>query len=280
MPGEGPQTRAAQWLDRLATARERVPVRDLYAGGHWTTVRSLAGTLAPSGHRVRVWVCTAGLGLLPWEAAVPPCAASFSPCDPDSISRRPAGPDFRADLRAWWSLLTGSPGPMPGQPRSLASLSRHYANDPILVAVCGVGLHALADDLAQMFHDPEDQSRASILASGPSGLESLADLLIFYDGYHRHLVGGPLEALPVRIARALLMDWCQERPTRFNLGRALDEVRQGATDPQTPRRRRRAAVVLALLRAAVVRSPRRPREYKGRSGRRLALLFRNRREKT
>jgi hypothetical protein len=265
--GQSPETRAAEWLGRLAAAREAVSLRELYAGNHWRAARSLAGAITPGGYRVRVWVCSPGLGLLAWNEVVPPCAASFTPGDRDCISRRGGGPEFRAELRQWWRLLAAWPGPTPGQPRSLTALAAQHLGEPILVAASEVGLHALADDLAEILRSPGGAHRTSILATGRAGLEALADHLTFCDHHHCRRVGGTLEALPVRVARAVLLNWCDSRPIRPNVSRALDEMLADAPMQDIPVRPRRASAVLALLR---------PRRHARAGVRGLARLFRRR----
>src|SRR6266568_8522082 len=55
----------AAWIERLSTSEaETVLARNLYAGEHWSIVRSLEDVAASSGLEATVWICSAGYGLI------------------------------------------------------------------------------------------------------------------------------------------------------------------------------------------------------------------------
>jgi hypothetical protein len=254
VPGQDHAARWVEWRRRLEDAQERAHLGELYVGGHWRVVRSLAGATARCGAPVRVWVCAAGLGLVRWDALVPPCAASFHPGDPDCASRRPGGPFFRADLRAWWGMLSAWAGPEPGQPRSVAELVRCHPGDSVLVVVSEVALHALADDLRNACGTDGAASGVAVLTTAVTGLEHLSDHLVPCAAPLRRVVGGTLQALPVSVAGAALLEWCEGLPSAPALRGVLGSVVTHAVGEEARQRRRRAGHLLALFRAAVRRA--------------------------
>src|SRR5262249_50937168 len=94
-----------------------VTARDLYAGEHWRIIRSLPD-LSSSTENVRLWVCSAGYGLIPVDAQIRPYSATFSTRFLDSVAD---SPDEATD---WWDILGQWAGPCPSQPRSLCALTQ------------------------------------------------------------------------------------------------------------------------------------------------------------
>src|SRR2546423_14228942 len=79
LPTGPPSARVREWIGRLEGAPgERIPVRDLYRGNHWSIVKSLEAEAANVGVEATLWVASAGYGLLSMEAQVHPYAATFS----------------------------------------------------------------------------------------------------------------------------------------------------------------------------------------------------------
>src|SRR4051812_26361709 len=72
--GRSIKQRAASWLNRLQGGGEATPVIDLYAGDHWSVVRSIA-VAHEEAPRARLWVCSAGYGLVPLESHLLPYSA-------------------------------------------------------------------------------------------------------------------------------------------------------------------------------------------------------------
>src|SRR5439155_924306 len=78
---------------------EAVPALDLYGGEHWQVARSLPAHGVEGGREVKLWVSSAGYGLVPAEAPLRPYAATFSSAQADSVLR-PGAP--MSDLTVWW----------------------------------------------------------------------------------------------------------------------------------------------------------------------------------
>src|SRR5512132_4121876 len=78
LPSGSIARRVDTWIRRLCEDANEptVAASDLYAGEHWTIVRSLPD-LSSNTENVRLWVCSAGYGLVPVDAQIRPYAATF-----------------------------------------------------------------------------------------------------------------------------------------------------------------------------------------------------------
>jgi hypothetical protein len=233
-----------------------VSAAELYGGDHWNVVRSLADGRTGNGESIRVWVCSAGIGLASLAAVVPPYAATFIPGDADSVARRAEAAQAREENREWWALLAQWEGPEPGAPRTLAELVRRVAPSAVVVTASEAYLDALADDLRQTIRGLDDPERLSILSAGSRDLEGLTAHLLPCDARLRPLVGGALTSLNVRVARAALLEWRRGPATRSQL-RLLLERRLAGRLPAAAHRRDRVngEEVQAFIRATLEQDP-------------------------
>jgi hypothetical protein len=198
VPGSGTAQRSREWISRLSglTGVPLLAADRLYAGEHWMVSRSLPA-LAP-GRGVRLWVCSAGYGLIPAEARVRPYAAAFSG-RPDRV---PGGAD---GARQWWQALAGWEGPDPGQPRSIRSLAA--AVDPsacLILALSASYLDACRDDITEATEAMADPQRLMLISAGARHRGAIAGLMVPADARLQAFLGGTRQALNARIAAHLL----------------------------------------------------------------------------
>jgi hypothetical protein len=191
-----PALRFAAWTRRLsADISPTHPAVDLYAGEHWQVVRSLIDTL--TGRPTRVWIASAGYGLVAVDTPIRPYGATFSPAQLDSV-----GPS-RAAVQDWWTRLSQWPGPAVGQPRSIADLAGRYRDATIVAVMSESYQRACAGDLLTVPGRLQDSNALSVV--GPPGVcRDLADLLVPVTVRLQQAVGGSLQALNVRAAAHLL----------------------------------------------------------------------------
>src|SRR5687767_13674421 len=72
----------ASWTSRLETVDSKeTSVANLYKGEHWAQVRAFAA----QNTDLRVWVCSAGYGLVGYETRLKSYSATFAPNGPDSV---------------------------------------------------------------------------------------------------------------------------------------------------------------------------------------------------
>jgi hypothetical protein len=196
--------RAVEWLRRLRAERsDLTPAGDLYSGDHWAVVRSLAGRTPANGLPVRVWVCSAGYGLVTPASRLAPYDATFTSGQPDSVVP-PGHPAPRKALREWWATLGTWKGPPGAGCRSIAAVAASYPGDFLLVALSFDYLTAVADDLRKAAATLPQPHRLAVICAGADGLDGLDAHLLPCDARLRPLAGGALASLNVRLAARLL----------------------------------------------------------------------------
>ncbi|PMR61043.1 hypothetical protein C1A38_11330 [Verrucosispora sp. ts21] len=221
----------------------------LYAGEHWAAARSLAKLASVEA---RLWVCSAGYGLIPATAYVRPYAATFALREGDSVGRS------LIDNRDWWYRLSEWVGPEPGKPRSLSDLARSNPDDMIIAVLSDAYLRACSDDLraaAGQLHDPQ---RLAVIGPAQSDPE-LNELIVGVTARMRSAVGGSLLALNVRVAQRLvsgltLDPTTQRRSYLRNLARELAATAPKPT-PQARGERMTDEEVRAFIRPLAASGP-------------------------
>lgn len=248
--------RAADWLARVRSARgESVTAEALYAGDSWNIVRSLASdktTAAP----VRVWICSAGYGLLSPTSEVHPYSATFDRGQADSVAVGGLGGEPREASRTWWRLLSEWQGPGPEGPRSIAELAQAHPRSPLLVVASEVYLQAVADDLREALALLAEADQLAIISAGTASLEGLNEHLVPCDARLQGLVGGARSSLNARLARLALSSLRGRRPCCSTLRREFSRLLAGREQGPTPRRHALAdAEVKRYLREALEQDP-------------------------
>ena len=215
--GESVAARMRSWQAALAShAEQYIPADDLYAGDHWQVVRSLAGS-APPGIDVRIWICSAGYGLISLNTPLAAYAATFDAAHPDAVA--PSNANFGAT--EWWAALTR--WPLAGAThRSITDVATRAIarNELLLVVLSRQYLAALVHDLQGAANIIGDRllllstgTRAQSLRSSHPTAPSLADLLLPANSGLKALVGGAMQSLNARVARQALRaahEWIEE----------------------------------------------------------------------
>ncbi len=197
IPGRGTGPRVGEWTGRLADASSGplIAARDLYAGEHWMIARGLPGQVARA--RARLWVCSAGYGLIPADAQIRPYAATFS----GGSDRVPGGIE---GARQWWHALAGWEGPAPGEPRSIGSLAAADPSACFLVALSASYLDACRDDITAAAGLVAEPDAFMVISAGTRSPGSLGAAMVPADARLQAFLGGTRQALNARIAAYLL----------------------------------------------------------------------------
>lgn len=199
------ESRASRWIERLKKASgNAVSPLSLYGGDHWSVVRELATKDLFGPTEIRIWVCSAGYGLIPLESRIHPYSATFAPGHPDSIACGPAS-DAAETHAEWWERLAKWEGPSPQSPRTIADLARWFPDDLLLAVLSETYLLAAASDLrATVEHSARRPDRFAVLCSGVREFGVLTPHLLPSDARLQHKVGGVLASLNIRVARLLI----------------------------------------------------------------------------
>jgi hypothetical protein len=246
--------RVTDWILRLKKIKtSTVTASSLYSGDQWQIAHSLPD--AVTAGTVRLWVCSAGYGLISAEASIKPYSATFSASHPDSV--RTSGDDNRiSSIRNWWNQIAEWEGPEPGAPRTLESLAKQYPRSPLIVIASSVYLRAMDEDVLRAASALRSTQQLLVISGGTDESGSLRDYLVPCDGRFQALLGGALMSLNIRLARKLLAEserWPLHRDSlRERYRRLLDRQptvvtydRQPMTDED----------VLAIIRAWLTEEP-------------------------
>lgn len=192
-----PRDRVAQWTGRLDShPTQEHPAVDLYSGDHWAVARDIGRSYGGDGP-VRLWVCSAGYGLVPWSARLKPYAATFAPSHPDSVQTLGIQP---AD---WWAALaTWRPRSVSG-PRRLSDLAATHPRSFLLICLSEPYLRALSADLSVLAQS-RPLATCAIICSGVRRHPELGHLLLPATARWKLELGGAMQSLNIRLARLAL----------------------------------------------------------------------------
>jgi hypothetical protein len=196
--------RSREWIRRLVDVADvpLVAADRLYLGEHWKVARGLRSL--STGNRVRLWVCSAGYGLIPAEALLRPYAATFT----GQADRVPGGSEGARD---WWQALAAWAGPAPKQPRTIRLLAAGDPSAYFMVVLSPPYLDACRDDIAAAAAAVTDPQRFVVISAGARHSGPLANLIVPADARLQAFLGGTRQALNVRIADHLLSAGIGER---------------------------------------------------------------------
>jgi hypothetical protein len=214
VPKVSPDERVAAWVDRITQASgELCAVRDLYSGDHWSIARDLDGVAIGPRGRLRVWVVSAGYGLLRLDNRLHSYSATFAVRHPDSVIGRSRGLTPVQTQRQWWKRLTAWSGPWPRQPRTIAAVAAEWPRSPLIVVASEIYLQSLRDDLWEARQQLADPKWLSIVSAGSRDLQGMAEHLVPCDARLESLVGGARRSLNMRVARQVLNEIGPSQPT-------------------------------------------------------------------
>jgi hypothetical protein len=200
------QERGEVWLNRLRSCNaQQLKAEQLYSGDHWSVVRSLASVAHASGLRAKIWISSAGYGLISPGAPIKPYSATFSEGHPDSVTRRVGNvTDTRAD-RVWWSAINRWKGPSKRGPRTVGRIAEKWPRSPLLVVASPFYLNAMIEDLEDAFLTLKEKDSLIVISAGAKSLDGLSENLLPCDARLQARVGGARHSLNVRIAKMFLL---------------------------------------------------------------------------
>lgn len=190
------EARVEEWTSRLVeTETPTFPARDLYAGDHWTTMRTLVEDLRPK-HVVSLKVLSAGYGLVDSEAALKPYSASFSPQSADLVAEAPAS-------ARWWTQINCSVQ-LGSKPRTIGGIASDMPESVLVVVASDHYLRAIASDLQLAARRLDSPSQILIFSAGSPRIPGLSGHMLEFDSRFRQLVGGSNVSLNARVASHML----------------------------------------------------------------------------
>ena len=214
VPGKELRTLVGAWIKRLRGYHgPKFRALDLYQGDHWHVAKSLSGIANAFGES-RLWVCSAGYGLIPADCSIAPYSATFSNGHPDSVPGRLK--NGHKDLGQWWKEISTWTGPDPKEPRTITEIAIRFPNSRILVAASDSYLQTMLEDL-EIARQTLNRSSQLVLFSGTGKVpETLRDNLVSSDARLQSFFGGSLMSLNVRT-----MGWAIENSQETRLAPEL-----------------------------------------------------------
>ncbi len=229
-----------EWRRRLqGSAENRRAARHLYQGETWSACLELerAAQQARGPERVRLWVLSAGYGIVPADQELAPYAATFASPFPDFVGGAATGEEALERVQGWWDALCRIADSTPG---SLTEVAKQADGDLLLVLSSSY-LRACRADVAQAV---AAHSRSIVLAPSAQGslrfqhaappfdarlLTTAADR---QNGLPRPITSGTRMSLNVRAATLLVRRLGEGPITRDAACRYLGEL----TEKQAPLR--------------------------------------------
>ena len=210
---------------------------DLYQGDHWSTLKRLANTASERGYHVRLWVVSAGYGLIPATASIFSYSATLVAGNPDSVIAQSGN---RSQLREWWNRIASWSGPAVGMPRTIEGLVRSAPRSVVLLIVPLSYIDALQDDFERALEIPGAHARVILISASAKIPTSLRPQSLRFRSTLREKLGGTMHALGARVAEAAL--WGSEDITMAALQNTLDKIQEAPAeaDLAEPAVRRRA----------------------------------------
>lgn len=130
----------------------KIKAKDLYIGSYWSTVRKLPEKARLAGFEPKLWVISAGYGLISGNETIHSYSATFAQGDDNSVSNGEHNVLKRAEmLRHWWKLISNCSLAENTKPRTLCELLQTHQNDYFLIIASGDYLTAIERDLLDGF---------------------------------------------------------------------------------------------------------------------------------
>jgi hypothetical protein len=191
--GFGVRKAVGEWISALERCAERRPAVDMYAGDYWQSV--LAARKALPGLSTRLWVLSAGYGLILEDSEIVSYSATFSRGHADDVAV--LDPHRRREdvLRSWWDEITASRPVVDAQAHQVRDLAESGA-DAFVFLVSPAYLKVVAADV-EVLADRVGASRVALFSAGLR-TPNLANSVMRYGGNLQNSIGGGLNSLNAR----------------------------------------------------------------------------------
>jgi hypothetical protein len=144
---EGSRARLSSFIAALSSSRcESLEAKDLYVGPYWAVIRELPAVAESSRMDARLWVASAGYGLVPADAKLHGYSATFRVGEPDSVARTAEPYSVAEQVSAWWEGLAQWHGPSRA-PRRVSDLASAEPRARMMVVASPRYVQAMSNDL-------------------------------------------------------------------------------------------------------------------------------------
>jgi hypothetical protein len=215
------------WRSAIEKQVPTITARECYAGDAWTQAIA-AEKVSPS--RNRLWIISAGLGLLSADEAISNYSATFVNNEPDSVASDISG---KAD---WWNLLVEWRRKSTGI-GCITDLASENPKSVLIVAVSSSYFSVIKDDLISARKALDSPDQLLVISAGTRPIKSLGASLLPIDARFENLVGGARATLNARMLRHIVEENRHRRIRAPKISEYLSGVATTLDSPRSFQRR-------------------------------------------
>lgn len=178
------EARAAQWVERVGAATERVPLSELYMGEAWQQAKALLCDAGEKGYDAELYIVSAGLGIRHVTSLGPAYSATFSRGHADSVAADGVG------AVQWWRWMRTQPD---------SHTPESACRESMLVVASDSYGQVIAEEIDRWGTQCDD-----LLVVGGSDGQSSQVPRLPADRALRKQLGGTTSSLTIRMARRWL----------------------------------------------------------------------------
>lgn len=196
--------RFREWNKTLRIeTRDRKKATELYCGNSWSVIREMvADRNLPN--RLRIWVISAGHGLVAIDEELAPYAATFTPRHEDSVIPSELASHSVAE---WWDMLVIARRRTGTSVASISDIALFHPRTPLIAAISNEYLRAVTHDLEATRSALADGDRLVIITAGAAKAGPLRKNFLPCDSRLEHHYGRSRMALNAKILRSLVREF-------------------------------------------------------------------------
>ncbi|MBN8460106.1 MAG: hypothetical protein J0M04_19940 [Verrucomicrobia bacterium] len=214
------------WTQAVERKVDLTPARHCYGGDAWTQV--LAGERAAPDNR-RLWIVSAGMGLISADVPIPNYSATFVSADPDSV-----GSENHSKVE-WWNLLVKWRRKLTGI-GCVTDLAIRNPESVFIVAVGSTYLSVIKNDLVSAREALTSPDNLLLISSGTRQMPALGSSLLPIDARFENLVGGARATLNARMLRHIVEKYKSQRISAPQVSKYLSNLTLSLAQPRSFKR--------------------------------------------
>jgi hypothetical protein len=253
LAAESENNRLKSWLSRLQELDDKATCMagNLYCGDSWSSIQTAVAKFRKRD-ALKLWVASAGYGLLSSEDVVVSYSATFSAGQDDSVT---ADRDPAMNQR-WWNGLTKRSFQRSHSVASVSELAQAFPNTPLLVGVSPDYLWAMMEDLLAASRALCNPNLLVIVSAGTKKAGHLTPFLLPCDARLEHRLGGSRASLNARIVAYILNRFRAEELRMPILQKHFKNILSRAPEARTfDRKRMTEKQVEAFIRKSLQKEP-------------------------
>ncbi len=232
-----------EWTGKLERCgAQKIAAQNLYCGSSWAAIRrAIANWEQPE--EIKLWIISAGHGLVSGTSPIAPYAATFCSRHADFVlgRERECG-----GIGMWWRhLVRWRRSINSDRPTSIEAVAKAYRNSPLLVALSADYFSALMTDLSAARRQLRNPSHLVIICAGAEKESELKQNLLPCDSRLEHILGRGRSALNARILGRILSDTLFKSIDSTQLGKTYSSLLLRCPPSTYPKRTRQSDEIIS-----------------------------------